>query len=611
MIPPSVKSRLLRQKPYLSIYFENLPEKNQYSLQNLSSSHEQSPVIIYQTKDRSIQLSSRYNPQKEIQQMFSHAGEVWDAGEIILILGLGNIDILPAVFARLKKNQICIAIDASLYLGQLLCQQSSLMWEFLLRPGSHLFCGIALERGLKQYVESLPIEAFSGIQFLRHHPSIRLQAEFYNQIEKKLHDLIKTRISDLLTRIEFETLWVKNILANSSHLPMKNHTNARLYTVRGYKDSLHKKPGVLIASGPSLQESFAELHVLKERAFLLCVDSALKVLLKAGITPHGVITLDAQAHTFFAFSGLDLSDIVLFADLVSNPTIFRKIKTKKVIFSTTAQISYDYAGELKQEFTRGTEFAQKIHGDIGYLQSGGSVATSGLDLLRTLGCDPILFIGLDQAYTDRKIHSNGSHHGERWLPSINRTKTVAGIIENIVRKRQTFLVPAIDGDEILSDYILDLYKGWFESSIPNCSEKIYQLTRRGASLQSAIPVSDPYNFALALEKQENITKPFAFSPKLDYFLHPDLQELVYELQKNPQTKTHDEIEREKVCTELEILFHRYPFLQFASRRAELYIKRNAKKISPEEAKMIWNEKTLSILKKLERSICSLTGRRFI
>ena len=363
------------------------------------------------------------------------------------------------------------------------------------------------------------------------------------------------------------------------------------------------KPGVLVASGPSLQESFAELRLLKERAFILCVDSALKVLLRAGIVPHAVITLDAQTHTCFSFGALDLSEIIFFADIVSNPLALRKARAQKLIFSTTAQVRYNYEGKKEFEYTIGTDFAQDIHGEIGYLQSGGSVATSAFDLLRLLGCDPILLIGLDQAYSYRKIHSSGTHHTDTWLTKILRTQSLGDIIERIIRKRESFLVPAADndtndnGEMILSDYVLNLYRSWFEDSLARCSEKVYQLTRKGALLKTALPVKDPLVWVRGLSLQKGITKPFCEAPKLDYFLHPRLVELKTKLQKTLREENS-----------LSLLYEDFPFLQFASRKAELYVKRNQDKLEAERRKSIVHTRSIDKLKKLERSLRHITKK---
>ena len=75
------------------------------------------------------------------------------------------------------------------------------------------------------------------------------------------------------------------------------------------------------------------------------MDTSLKVLLQAGITPHAVITLDAQPHTLFAFQGMKLKNILLFSDLAANPAILRNVEARAVIFSATAQVNRDFQGK--------------------------------------------------------------------------------------------------------------------------------------------------------------------------------------------------------------------------------------------------------------------------
>ncbi len=594
-ISEDTKRLILKKKPYLSLYFQEVHFSS--ICFELKQSGHTIPPIIYKKGEKSSYLSSRYNPQREVQAMLAGSGAKWQASEIIFILGIANLGIFPEVLARLADNQICIAIDAFYELGQLLCQQSPIMCDFLLRPGCHLFCGTSFKQSLQQYMESLPIDGLSGIKILRSYPSLRLDKEYYEQTEILIKDLVKARMSDLLTRLEFESLWVRNILINSRYLPPKEQSKTGWYTTKNYQGILQGIPGVLVAAGPSLQESFGHLHMLKKRAFILCVDSALKVLLHAGIVPHAVITLDAQIHTLFAFTGIDLSNILLFADLASNPSIFYKAKVKKVIFSTTAQISYDFQGSMSKECTRGTEFAEKIHGDVGYLQSGGSVATSAFDLLRTLGCDPIIFVGLDQAYTDRRIHSSGTYHTELWLTKLGRSSTIPGIIERIVRKRHTFLVPSIHGGDILTDHVLHLYKHWFENSLPYCSQKMYQFTARGALMAGVKSITDSRDvnhIISSFSQRDNLLELFSQTPELSIFKHPLFDELLKDLQKVTNTT------KEKMT--ISALYERFPFLGFASRKAETYIKRNSNKLGIKEAEAVLKNKTLEILKILQRSL---------
>ncbi len=689
------QSKIIQKKPYLSLYLQERVKTNIFSLStnktnlqiqksinqpHLKNDVSNIPTIYIQIEDQKRPLSSLYNPIKEAELMLEKANVKWEASQLCVILGLGNLHILPLVQNLLKTNQICIVVCAFFELGQLLTQECELLWDFLERPGSHIFFGLDMQASLQNYLETLPIEGLSGLNIIKQASMLRLAPEFFEECEKLLQKIIKARLSDLLTRMEFEKLWVKNIIENTNYLPRKTSTptphgekkiqtigsNIReLKTILDCKDLLSNIPGVLVAAGPSLSESKEELLLLKERAFILCVDTALKVLLRMGIRPDAVITLDAQPHTIFAFQGVDLQGILLFADLACNPAVIRNTQIDKLIFSTTAQISQIFDGSSKQQFTTGTEYAQSIYGEIGYLQSGGSVATSGFDLLRILGCEPIFFLGLDQAYTDRKIHSMGTHHTDRFFCQTHRTKSFQDMIEAIIQKRNCFEIDAIEtleyhsseqeknslekltiqteknqtfqnptathtnfsfkdldikkdklmskqsqkenqnefkktnsnSKKIIGDYILNLYKTWFEDALSLTKRNVYQITKRGAYMKHAKYLETPKKFIENMPKLKPQNNPIYFlykksSEKYNY-AHKETSELCEALQDilaNPSTQI------------LEKYFSKNPFLKFASKQAEIYVKRNKAKLDSHRALEVSLQKTLDMIKKLERSI---------
>ena len=238
------------------------------------------------------------------------------------------------------------------------------------------------------------------------------------------------------------------------------------------------------------------------------------------------------------------------------------------------------------------------------MQSGGSVATSGFDLLRTLGCQPIALVGLDQAYTERRIHSNGTYHSERWLPLLSRTQTLGSIIEKVVRKRHTFSVPAIGGGEILSDHVLSMYKNWFADALPHCDFPILQFTKRGALIQSGETkqnetqlIANPMTHCAHWAKRLDILHAFATVPSLQTFQHPQWETLCNDLKKSlsdPAALLADEPQ----------LYTRYPFLAFAKRSAEIYIRRQEKKkaFNKTKAQQLLQARSHEALCHLERGL---------
>ena len=643
----SVESLLIKSKPYLAIYFagddlaaDSSADDPRFHIEPAKNGE---PVVCVTTDDyrtsRPTALASRYDPGKDAARIIAAlSGRPIRGTDIVLVLGLGNPVILSQLIPMLGEKQICLAVDAHLELGRRLCAEDPDTLRYLARPGCHLFAGDKVLASLRSYIEGLPAERLSGLRVLRHPASLRLAPEFYETVEAEIRDIIKSKMSDLLTRFEFEQLWLKNILINSRYLPpgpdgreppissSQAAANAELpgketgnnappaksddtATVSAFANALSGVPGLLVSAGPSLRDSLELIALAKSRAFILACDTALKPLLKAGIVPHAVITLDAQRHTLFAFQGTAPDATILFADLVSNPGVLRQVAAgyRGLVFSTTAQISYSADGTLHREVTPGTEHAELIHGMVGAVQSGGSVATSGFDLLRGLGCDPICIVGQDLAYTGRRIHTVGTHHQERWLPALSRTQSLEHIVESVVRKRKTRPVPAIRRDPpaaqahdegearriesraagakdggadrpdatVLGDYVLNLYRLWFDQSIPAVETRVVNLSAAGQHLDGAEHPANTLGFVRGLPEIAdpgaifaNVQPPRAYDHPRNRELQTALGRLLDRLESTEDLQGREDLEDiEDIADDadgaIEEFFQAYPYLRTA------------------------------------------------
>ena len=84
---------------------------------------------------------------------------------------------------------------------------------------------------------------------------------------------------------------------------------------------------------------------------------------------------------------------------------------------------------------------------------------------------------------------------------------------------------------------------------------------------------------------------FSEAPKLSFFSHSLLSELIDDLRQATQKKMN-----------LTTLYKNFPFLEFAKRKADLYIKRNEDKLDSKQANLILQKRSLTALKRLERGI---------
>jgi hypothetical protein len=577
---------ILNRKPYLRGYF--FSEGFDASFR-IGSADNGSP-LLWDASGKP--LSSRFDPDREASRAMPPDAHTWSARQIVLLLGLGNPLFLERAVASLKPDQICIAVDSRFELGAFLCRNDPNILRFLDRPGCHLFCGEAMLEAFFTYIDSLPSEGLKGIRIIRHAGSISREPEFYRACEERIRSVMKARLSDLLTRFEFENLWIKNILINSRYFPekMEDGTEPDQLNVASYAGILNGMPGVLVAAGPSLRRSLDTLRTLRTRAFILSCDTSCKVLLNNGIVPHGVITLDSQKNTLFHFLGADLSDSILFADIVANPLVLRCAEPDGIVFSTTAKVVTSHDGKIRRETTPGTEYIESFYGQLGSLQSGGSVATSGYDLLRNLGAGSIMLIGQDLAYTGREIHCTGTHHNERWLHQVSRSKSLEWINESIIRKRELAHVPAKAGGEVLTDHVLNLYRHWFEEAIRVSGLPTYNLTADGARIDGALTVEDAEAFAASLP------------------VHPELASLAFKkgkptIHRRPfDSSFYADLAHAVDADNFDPLFNRHPWLRPIVRRAEIYLKRNRQKMADERVERVYHDNVRKAIAKLKRSI---------
>ncbi|MCP4130678.1 MAG: motility associated factor glycosyltransferase family protein [bacterium] len=426
-------------------------------------------TLIYKGPEenfKEIRLHSAYDPVKEAERSTA----AFDRGRssVIAVSGLG----LGFHLAGLKEKHPGIPLIA--------VEHDREVIDIVLDkyPG-HLEDVILINssQDLSKIFEEIDMGRFRGIAHYIHRPSHRIYSDFYDSIAADIARYLSSKVSDLLTRFQFEETWIENILQNI-------HNVFSSPTVKDLFGAFKGCPGIIVSAGPSLRKSLDHLNAIKDKSLIVCVDTALKVLHKKKISPHIVMTLDAQTHTAKHFSGIDGSNTALLADLVSCPVVTRSYRGKK-IFSTTSKYYTNDAGETKRETTPLMGWIEKFVPPIGDIQSGGSVATSAFDLLLNLGCSPIILVGQDLAYTGREIHCSGTHHNDDWLPITSRFINLDTINQKVIRKRKIQYVDAFGGKEtVISDFVFDLYKGWFEDSAGKVGVPVINASEGGARIMN-------------------------------------------------------------------------------------------------------------------------------
>jgi len=302
-----------------------------------------------------------------------------------------------------------------------------------------------------------------GAQFLRHAPSLRLVEADHTGIIRAISDFITYTRMTLVTLVANSRITCRNIAMNIG-----------TYVTTPPIDLLHGRfagnPAIIVSAGPSLRKNIDQLGGLKGRAVLCAVQTAIKPLVQRGIKPDFVTSLDyhEMSRKFFEEAG-DLSDV----HLVAEP-------------KATWHVLDQYPGPVS---LLDNHWARLLLGDAlagrGGLKAGATVAHLAFYLAVHLGCDPIIFVGQDLAFTGHVFYVPGVEIHQSWRGELNRFSTMeTKEWERIVRNRPMLRkVRGADGGEWYSDELLFTYLEQFEADIAGTPRTVINATEGGAMIR--------------------------------------------------------------------------------------------------------------------------------
>ncbi|MCH9634469.1 MAG: hypothetical protein S4CHLAM7_12210 [Chlamydiae bacterium] len=191
----------------------------------------------------------------------------------------------------------------------------------------------------------------------------------------------------------------KNILRNSCNLP-------HAHNIHSLKNAFKDKPAIICGAGPSLNKNGPLLKELSDRALIFAGGRALSVLNDLHIEPHLAIGIDPYSQH---------KDTLKCNHFFELPLIYRaRMNSDALDLSHNARLYVPGAV--------GYSFVQWLEKSLGipspFLEEGLNVVNFNLQIAKLLGCNPLILVGCDLAYTDQKAYSE-SIPDEQFLPRAN------------------------------------------------------------------------------------------------------------------------------------------------------------------------------------------------
>ena len=158
---------------------------------------------------------------------------------------------------------------------------------------------------------------------------------------------------------------------------------------------------VVVAAGPGLDAALPYLRDVQHSAIVIAVDTALRPLLHAGVTPHLVVAVDPTEANGRHLTDLPhCPDTHLVAEASLEPLALQAFGGRTFLFTVSDHQPWPWLRASGREPSR--------------LSAWGSVLTTAFDLALTMGCDPVVFAGADLAYTGGRPYCRGVSFEEDW-----------------------------------------------------------------------------------------------------------------------------------------------------------------------------------------------------
>ena len=304
----------------------------------------------------------------------------------IILFGLRNVVLIEAIYAKLSKESTLIIADFEDSNGGIIFEGNENIFKIFTQSNVSLLIGskdeimIQLDKRMKK-----SDFVFNGrnIHVIKSpYIDTRFKLEF-----KELSGLIKKNLSymfrsfgndidDTMIGIDHTFNNMKRIIESTSMNELRN--------------SYLKKPAIIISAGPSLDKNIHLLKEYQDNAVILSVDSSFNKLNKLNIVPDCIATIERPEVIYD----------MLYKDF-SVP--------KESVFIGPTVVHHSITDLFERVLFLGREadnFGKSLFNRMGRdsIELGVNCAHVCFAFAKYLGCDPIIFVGQDLAYTNGLKH---------------------------------------------------------------------------------------------------------------------------------------------------------------------------------------------------------------
>lgn len=365
--------------------------------------------------DKNIYLNSRYNSTNEAHKYMEQYFDMPEES-LLIMYGLSNASYVREFLKNSEKNIICLIYE----------------------PSPDIFMQVIRNIDITDIIESsrvhIAVEGFNEdsfsyilegrIQIHNTTTNKHIELPHYVELFPEGYERFKQETVDL-----YEKFYIVENTASKYGKKVVRNNIMNMRFIKGCRcltDLIGKIPqdipAIIVAAGPSLDKNVQLLKQAKGKAFIVVVDTAIKRVLKEGIIPDAIITID-MIKPLKLFEGEAISDIPLLADMDANYEVFDYVKPNNLVFFSSDSVIWDKL------------FKSTGH-ELRTINSGGSVATSAISVMMELGIKRIVFIGFDLGFSENKAYAGAEAKKVEYNP--DHYVYVEGICEEKILVRRDY-----------------------------------------------------------------------------------------------------------------------------------------------------------------------------
>lgn len=400
-------------------------------------------ILKINKDNKSCYLGSKYSQSRELDK-FMESVEPLTEKDNYIVLGAGALEHIKLLLDKKDKKSKILVVEAIDYILEEV-KKLDIYEELIKNEDIVLTNSIEeIKEFMNENINDLNLEYAKLLSFSNYNKIFTDELmESYKEIKEHLINMALERN----TKLQFKDEWVDASLINSKYLFESQKIN-------NFKDKYKNIPAIIVSAGPSLQKNIK--YIDRNKALIISGGRTLKPLLGIDIDPDFMAIIDgSQASYELVENYLDKTNTNLIYNEMTNSKILDNYKGPKICSAQSG-------------------FMKEILGeDIVDIIKGGSVANAMTFIAAFMGCNPIIFVGQDLAFTDNKGHAECA-----------KTDNVSVDANENYYKTNDVYVKGINGDEVRTSLSLKAYKESLEDIVESFRDtKFINATEGGAAIK--------------------------------------------------------------------------------------------------------------------------------